>query len=100
MCTSFTIVVQEKKDKRWVSIKGLDIPDEAMPLCGCWLFDLDFKGEGWQLIKEAHNNAGYADKFEETKADAQKLNDMMRDKIFTLLEELTFDQRIIIERLV
>ena len=32
-------------------------------------------------------------------ADAQKLNDMFRDKIFELLKELTYDQRLIVERL-
>ncbi len=108
MCTTYSFVVQEPAKglgdvaipDKWVTVKELELPDENMPLCGCWLFDLDFDGEGWQKIEESHRSSGNADKFPQTKADAQKLNDMFRDKIFELLNELTYDQRLIIERLV
>lgn len=108
MCMTYSFVVQEPAKglggvvipDKWVTVKELELPSDDMPLCGCWLFDINFEGEGWKKIEESHKQFGNADKFPATKADAQKLNDMFRDKIFQLLDELTYDQRLIIERLV
>lgn len=107
MCTTYSFIVQEPKKglgditipDKWVSVKELELPNESMPLCGCWLFDLDFGGEGWQKIEESYRLSGNTDKLPQTKTDAQKLNDMFRDRIFELLNGLTYDQRLIIERL-
>ena len=94
MCTQFIIAVQDYDGE---SVSEMTIPDESMPLCGCWLFDMS--EESWEKIKKSHEAAGNGDRYEKTKADAVKLNDMFRDRIFEVLDNLTYDQKIIIEKI-
>jgi len=107
MCTTYNFIVQEPATglgdviipDKWVTVKEVALPSEDMPLCGCWLFDLDFEGEGWKKIEESHRASGNIESLPKNKVDAQKLNDMFRDRIFELLNDLTYDQRLIVERL-
>ena len=96
MCTMFLATITRKNKV----IKSIELPDKTMPLCGCWLFDLDFEGEVWAKIKASHEEKGNVDKFEQTKGEAIILNNMVRDKIFGLMAELEYDQKIIIEKLI
>jgi len=100
MCTRFSVCIQENRGGEWVNTKTFELPDESMPLCGCWLFPPeDYESDYWKQTKDAHESTGRGDEFERTKRNSKKLNDMFRDKLFEALKEMSYSGRIIIEQL-
>lgn len=104
MCTTYSISIQVRQgsvSEKYKTVKTIILPTKDMPLCGCWLFNLDFEGEEWKKVEAAHRAAGNIDKLLKMKEDTRRLNEVFSEAVMDVLCKLEpwYEQRLVIKKL-